>query len=249
MSDTTAAVPSDSQTEGETSADALHTETTAPAADADSYFDGSLFIGDSVLEGISKYVRAQRNKGVKMLSDAKFLTNVTGIRIADLIGESTDETIRYMYKGKEQELTDIVSDIQPKRIFLFLGMNDLSDGASVEETIGRYERLIQLLQKEFPDVHLIVMTVTPKTNSQYLPWYCKNKEFGSPLLNGLSEALITFCTEKQIDYVDTNAAIRDEKGNLPADYSNDGYIHLSDAGAAVLIGALNEFAMQEMSNP
>jgi len=56
-----------------------------------------------------------------------------------------------------------------------------------------------------------------------------------------------FCRDNQLDCVDANAAVRDEKGHLPAEYSNDGYIHLNDAGAARLIGALQDFARQEMS--
>ncbi|MBE6560286.1 MAG: hypothetical protein E7662_04105 [Ruminococcaceae bacterium] len=218
-----------------------------PAPDTDSYFANSLFIGDSVMEGISRYVRSQRNKGEKMLADAKFLTDVSGIRIADLVEDTTDDRIRYQYKGKAQELSAILADIKPSRIFLFLGMNDLSFGYTAEDTISRYKRLIGLLQKECPDVHLVVMTVTPKTDSQYLPWYCKNKDFGSPLLNSFAEALMEFCRDNQLDCVDANAAVRDEKGHLPAEYSNDGYIHLNDAGAARLIGALQDFARQEMS--
>ena len=182
-----------------------------------------------------------------MLSNAKFLTDVSGIRIADLLGETKEDRILYQYKGKAQELSAILADIQPARIFLFLGINDLSYGDTVEETIERYGKLIQLLNRECPGVHLVVMTVTPKTNSQYLPWYCRNKEFGSSLLNSLAAELITFCADNQLDCVDTNAAIRDEKGNLPDAYSNDGYIHVNDAGAAVMVGALMEFALQEIS--
>ena len=238
VTDTSAAVTSET---------AGTVQTEIPVADPDSFFAGSLFLGDSVMESISRYVRSQRNKGEKMLSDAKFITDVSGIRIADLVGDTADDRIRYQYKGKAQELSAILADIQPSRIFLFLGMNDLSFGYSTEDTVARYKRLIELLRKECPDVPLTVMTVTPKTDSQYLPWYCKNRNFGSPLLNSFADELTKFCEDNQLDCVDANAAVRDEKGHLPAEYSNDGYIHLNDAGAARVIGALHDFALREMS--
>jgi len=232
-----------------TETSAVQTEPPAAEIDPETYFENSLFIGDSVLEGIAKYVRAQRNRGEKTLSDAKFVTDLSGIRVADLVGDVTDGRILYTYKGKQQELDRIIPDAKPDRIFLMLGMNDLSWGYTVEETVGRYERLLDRLTKDFPDIPLVVMTVTPKIDSQYLPWYCRNPDFGSALLNSLSAELIRLCGEKKIACADVNAAVRDEKGNLPADFCNDGYVHLSDAGAAVLVEALENFAVQELSNP
>jgi len=239
--DTTSAPSSaDAETAGEAAGE-------IPPTDADRYFEGSLFLGDSVMEGISRYVRSQRSKGETVLSDARFLTDVSGIRIADLVGDTEEGRILYQYKGKSQELPDILSDIRPSRIFLFLGMNDLSYGYTAEETIERYGRLIGILQEACPEAHLVVMTVTPKTDSQYLPWYCQNREFGSPLLNSFAQELTEFCEYHSLDFVDANAVLRDESGNLPAEYSNDGYIHLNNEGASLLIGALYDFARQEMS--
>lgn len=228
---------------------APQTDETSPPTDPDSYFTGSLFIGDSILEGISKYVRAQRGEGKKLLSDARFLTDLSGIRLADLVGDVTENRILYTYKGKPAELGDIIADMKPTRIFLMLGMNDLAWGYTAEETAERLGRLIDALKKQFPDTPITVMTVTPKIAGQYLPWYCRNPEFGSTLLNSLAEMQITLCGEKKIPCADTGAALRDEKGNLPADYCRDGYVHLSDAGAAVLVDALAKFAEQETGKP
>lgn len=240
-SDTTSEPPATGTSGG---ADTAQPE--SPPADTDSYFENALFLGDSVMESVSRYVRARRGKGESVLADARFLTDVSGIRIADLVGDTDEEDrIRYQYKGKAQELPDILADMQPSRIFLSLGMNDLSFGYSTEDTVARYERLLLLLQEACPDVPLVVLTVTPKTDSQYLPWYCRNKSFGSALLNEFAQAQLAFCAEREVDCVDVNAVLRDESGNLPAAYSNDGYIHLNDDGAALVIGALEDYALRE----
>lgn len=76
------------------------TQPVSPPAEADSYFENALFLGDSVTESVCRYVRAQRNEGKSVLADARFLTDVSGIRIADLVGDTDEqERIRYQYKG------------------------------------------------------------------------------------------------------------------------------------------------------
>lgn len=139
--------------------------------------------------------------------------------------------------------------MQPSRIFLALGINDLSFGYSAEDTVARLERLILLLQETCPNTPLVMLTVTPKTDSQYLPWYCRNKSFGNALLNGFAQAQLSFCEKHELDCVDVNAVLRDKNGNLPTAYSNDGYIHLNDDGAALVIGALEDFALREVNDP
>lgn len=215
-----------------------------PAQSAEDYFRGSLFVGDSVMEGIARYVRAQRNQKREILADAAFLTDVNGIRVADLVGDTADDRIRYRYKGKDAELSTVLDDRKPTRIILLLGMNDLSCGYTVKETAARYERLIDSLRADYPDTALTVLTVTPKTDSEYLPWYCRNENFGSVLLNELADALKTMCAGKKIDCIDTNAAIRNADGHLPDQYCSDGYVHLNDAGAEILVQAMEAFAEQ-----
>ena len=217
--------------------------TEAIAADPAVYFENNLFVGDSILEGVAQYVRAQRQSGNNLLSDAKFLTSIMGIRVADLVGDTADyERICYQYRGAVRELTEIIAMAEPKRLFLLVGMNDLAGGATVEDTIARYERLLELLQQSFPTLELVVMTPTPKTASTWLPNYCTNPEFGSPLLREFSDRLMALCEDMSVPCVDIFAALADESGNLPDNFSRDNYVHINDLGSAVVADTLNRFA-------
>jgi hypothetical protein len=89
---------------------------------------------------------------------------------------------------------------------------------------------------------LIVFTTTPKTATKWLPAYCANKNFGSPLLNELADGIKAVCAEEGYKCFDINAAIRDENGNLPGDYSRDDYVHINNKCSAVVLAALREFA-------
>jgi len=209
------------------------------------YFENNLFVGDSILEGLAQYVRAQRQNGAELLSDAKFLTSIMGIRVADLVGDTADyERIRYQYRGAVRELSEIVTLAEPRRLFLLVGMNDLAGGASVDDTIARYGRLLEQLKQDFPTVDLVVMTPTPKTASAWLPNYCTNPDFGSSLLREFADRLLALCETMSVPCIDIFAALADETGNLPDNFSRDNYVHINDLGSAVVADALNRFAQE-----
>ena len=45
--------------------------------------------------------------------------------------------------------------------------------------------------------------------------------------------------------VDASALLADESGALPEGYCRDGYVHLNNAGAKIVVDALYQFASQE----
>ncbi|MDR1589146.1 MAG: GDSL-type esterase/lipase family protein [Oscillospiraceae bacterium] len=219
-------------------------ETTQPApADThnDAYFDSAVFVGDSVMEGLHLHV-ARRRKTEKSLGEAKFLTTTIGVSVADLVGD-IKSGISYSYKGVEKPIADIVVEMGVNRIFLMLGLNDLSQvNPDIPKIIDRYSRLIDLLQTAVPGVDIIVMTNTPKTKTTWLPNYTANRDFGNALIDSFVTEVIAMCNSKGIAYIDINAALRDANGALPDEYSSDDFVHINDKGARVIVNALYGFA-------
>lgn len=207
----------------------------------DAYFDRALFVGDSIMEGIRQYVAGER-KQQTTLGEAKFISSITGITLADLTGDN-DPCLYYSYKGEETPLEDIIADMDVDRVFLMLGLNDLSaSGASVDAAISRYDRLIENLTRTFPDLEIIVITNPPKVASAWLPAYVTNKSFGNELIDEFVSALIRMCEEQGVPYVDAHQYLVNENGVLPDEYCRDGYIHLNNVGAKVVVDALYDFA-------
>lgn len=213
-----------------------------PVEEEGEYFDNALFVGDSIMEGIRQYVAAQRKEG-EMLGTAKFVTSTMGVSLADLVGDR-ELGVGFTYRGEEKSLEDIVVEIAPRRVFLLLGLNDLSSDPNVvvADIVERYSRLISNLQAASPGTEYIIITNPPKVASQWLPNYTTNRGFGNPLIDEFVTALTQMCREQNIPYVDAYENLKDEHGALPDNFCRDGYIHLNHQGAAVVVDALNAFA-------
>lgn len=207
----------------------------------DAYFDGSLFLGDSIMEGVRQYVAARR-KEQTTLGNAKFLTSIMGISLADLVGER-QPCIYYSYGGKEAPLEELIAGMELKRIFLLLGLNDLAGtDDSVDEIVGRYARLLDNLRGAFPEAELIVITNPPKVASAWLPDYALNRSFGNARIGEFVAALKRMCEDGGIPLVDAYECLAGENGALPDGWCRDGYVHLNNAGSARMVEALYAFA-------
>lgn len=212
-----------------------------PDTPNDAFFDGALFIGDSIMEGIRQYTMKMRREQ-PTLGDAKFLTATVGISLADLTGDR-QEGRYYLYKGKEMPLADIAADAAPRRIFLLLGLNDLAAADPViEACIDRYGRVIDLLKAAVPDAEIVVITNPPKAASAWLPDYTENRDFDNALIDAFVGALTALCETRGIPVVDAHGPLENESGALPDEFCRDGYVHLNDAGAAAVVDELYAFA-------
>lgn len=218
--------------------------TPTPPAEIDEreYFDDTLFVGDSIMEGIRQYVTAQRQNG-EMLGSASFLTSTMGVSLAGLLGEQPPN-VQFSYQGAERPLEEIIIDVAPRRVFLLIGLNDLASdpGATAADCVDRYARLVDRLQTSCPDTEFIIITNPPKVASAWLPSYTANRGFNNQLIGAFVEALVNMCQERNIPYVDAYAALKDENGTLPDAFCRDGFIHLNHQGAAVVVEALESFA-------
>lgn len=218
--------------------------TSTPPAEIDEreYFDDTLFVGDSIMEGIRQYVTAQRQDG-EMLGSASFLTSTMGVSLAGLLGEQPPN-VQFSYQGAERPLEEIIIDVAPRRVFLLIGLNDLASdpGATAADCVDRYARLVDRLQTSCPDTEFIIITNPPKVASAWLPSYTANRGFNNQLIGAFVEALVNMCQERNIPYVDAYAALKDENGALPDGFCRDGFIHLNHQGAAVVVEALESFA-------
>lgn len=183
-------------------------------------FENSVFIGDSVSLGFSRY--CIRNGKLK---ETTFLT-VGSYSVASALNMSmaADKGFSHpMYKGKEMPLKTSLEEIKPDNVFICLGINDVAIWG-LEGTVQNYCKLINMIRKINPDVQIYIVSTTLMVEEGQ-----KSNLRNITLIN-LNHNMKQICKlYDKIDYIDIMSALQNEKYALSGNYCSDGYIHQSNA--------------------
>lgn len=222
--------------------EAIPTEAIAAGGDAgsdsgqyDAYFNNTVFVGDSVTQGLENYVHSMRKSDASFLGGARFLTAKSyGLR--DGCKETTAGAKHKMtYQGQEVTIHDGLRQMGASRAFILLGLNDWA-GSQIEHCIGEYGQMIDLILAANPGLELIVQSVTP---------VCAEKEtdkINSRNMGEFNVALQQLCSEKGVAYIDVSTPLKNSSGKLNPDYSSDNYVHLNKSGLKIWVRTLREYA-------
>ena len=178
----------------------------------DSYFSDALLIGDSRTVGLYEYG--------EMENVTSFLARES-TTIYDLFDD--DEKMEYTPKGKESRertLKDLLSKAKFKKIYISVGVNELG----IPDTKDYYEefrKVIKKINKLQPDAIIYI---------QGIMHVSRNMSSTDPVYNNKAivqrnKAISTLANGRNIFYIDMNADLCDENGDLKAELTGDG-IHL-----------------------
>jgi lysophospholipase L1-like esterase len=173
-----------------------------------------ILLGDSITEGfdVAKYFPGRRvlNRGIS----------------ADIIGNDLPADD---HRGILRRLDSSVFDCAPTDVFLLIGINDLGDGRSVDVMEQGYREILERIHTNAPLVHIHVESVLP-TRGNYARHNAHVREF--------NERLRKMAAEFGGDYVDLHRLMRDERGELKAEYTREG-LHLNENGYVVWQAEIN----------
>lgn len=127
--------------------------------------------------------------------------------------------------GVEKRVSQVTAG-KPAKIFLLIGINDISHGHSVAELARRYERLVKRIRQESPATKLYIQSVMPVNNTfkRYKGLVGKEK-----IITGLNAELKKIASANEAQYIDLWPYLADANGRLRADVTNDG-LHLNGRG-------------------
>lgn len=114
----------------------------------------------------------------------------------------------------------------PRKIFLLIGINDISHGLTVKQLATRYESLVKDIRTQSPDTKLYVQSVMPINNSFGRYRNLKGRE---GVIAPLNAELKKIAERNGARYIELGPALRDKSGHLRRDYTFDG-LHLNGAG-------------------
>ncbi len=185
-----------------------------------SWFDDALFIGDSVT--LKLYYYSDNGS----LGQAEFLcAGSLGYNNA-LWDLYHPDNVHPSYNGTKVTVDEGARIINPNKIFIMLGMNDIGlygvDGAieGMKELTGRIER-------NCPDADIYIESVTPMLENMQL------RSLNNRTIAEFDQKAEAVCRERGYHYLDVASAVEDEGGNLIYSYCSDPSamgLHFSNEG-------------------
>jgi len=189
----------------------------------DTYFDTAAFLGDSRTDGLRLY--GGLGRGTFYYATGATVQTVFTKAVATPAGE--------------MPLLDALAaaETPPERIFVMLGVNELG-WAKSENFQNYYTQVIQRLQQDFPEADVLVQSILPVSRKQE----AKKTYVNNSRIAKYNEIIRMVCGETDCLFLDVAAALTDEEGFLPADWTYDG-VHLNKKGCAAWLDYLRTHAV------
>lgn len=127
--------------------------------------------------------------------------------------------------GVQRRLEQVVKG-HPRKIFLLIGINDVSHGLSVDSLASRYSKLVDEIIKRSPDTKLYLQSLMPINNDFKVYKALKGKEKTVVEFNKRIEEI---ANERGLTYINLWPWLADKEGKLQRRFTNDG-LHLTGPG-------------------
>lgn len=124
---------------------------------------------------------------------------------------------------------DEVTESNPSKIFIMIGINDLSRGKTTQEILNNYEIILDRIISSSPSTEIFVESILPVNDNftQFEKHYARADSV--TILNKKLEKLVV---SKNQTYIDLYSSFLDDEGKLNSDLTEDG-LHLN--GKAYLL--------------
>ena len=141
-----------------------------------------------------------------------------------------------------ENLDVCVTDLMPRRLFINIGTNDLSDSSVTPEILlQRYEQIISSIEQKIPGVEILMMAYYPvnidAASESIRPALLVRTNEKIRAANRLVEQM---ALRRGHRYIDVNRALTDEQGRLKAEYTTEG-MHIREEGYRAIMDDLIPF--------
>lgn len=148
-----------------------------------------------------------------------------------------------------QELLDAIDvcilDVKPTRMFINIGTNDLSNPEMPLERITElYGEILNRTEQALPDTEIYLMAYYPINYEAAVPeMKACLKVRTNEKINRANELVKKLAEEHGAKYIDINDPLKDEEGNLKAEYTIEG-MHIKEKGYRSIYPAFMKYAAE-----
>ena len=126
----------------------------------------------------------------------------------------------------------LVTDLMPRRVFLNIGTNDLSDASvTVGDLMARYDQILRVIEERLPGVEIVVMAYYPINYDAAVDEGMKAclRVRTNERIAEANRALAALAAAHGQPFRDFNAPLTDAGGRLKAEYTIEG-MHIRPEG-------------------
>ena len=179
-----------------------------------------IFLGDSITQG-------WEGAGKKVWADNFATFKQVNLGIG---GDQTGHVIWRITEGKE------IDPLKPKLAVIMIGTNN---GHTPEQVAGGIKAIITELQKQKPDMKILLLGVFPRAGGIGKEDTVAPKEKLSPKFKAINDIISKFADDKKVFYKDIGAKFLNAEGGLEKKVMPD-LLHLSEAGYKIWAEAIKE---------
>ncbi len=124
------------------------------------------------------------------------------------------------------ERLDEVIEGQPAKVFILIGVNDISRNIPDSCIIANHQKMVERIKKGSPRTKIYLQTILPVNNdfTKFPNHYNKDEHIAA-----VNAAMKELAAREGATLIDLNTAFQDEKGKLKKEFTYDG-LHLTAAG-------------------
>ena len=205
-----------------------------------SFYDDSVFFGDSRMEAFKRYVDNTQQ------ADETFLSKTTIVAAGSISLYAASRTypsgdFLFYYRGRQLHMYGVAERVNPTKIFIMLGLND-PIAAKPDKGIEYVTIIITKMKETVPNAEVYFFSETPVTENfaeeKDRPDYQEQLDIYNALLKETCEA-------NGAHYIEIARYLKGEDNLLRLDYSNDKVCHLNEDGIAVWIQCMKDYAQQQ----
>lgn len=137
-------------------------------------------------------------------------------------------------------------DLEPGRVFINIGTNDLSDSRiPMERIMEHYDSIISSIEERLPGVRIYLMAYYPVNYEAAAENMKECLKVRSNEKITAANALVKAIAEKHGQrYIDINKNLKDEQGRLKAEYTIEG-LHINEQGYRAIFGDFMKYLAEE----
>ncbi len=201
----------------------------------DAYFDGAVFVGDSVMVGYSNYAM---RRGGPFLGRLQFLSAVS-FSAFNALRPVTAKSTHPLYQGQKRYIWESLAMMQAKKVFICFGLNDIDMGP-LERTGERYAQVIANIKSTCPEAEIHIMSMT------YMRSARAKGRLNNPSIAQFNEMMRQMALNNGWGFVDIANPLADASGQLASQYCSDNYVHQTNAAYDVWSQVLREYAKSQL---